>query len=183
MNPNQTWTRACRALERSTGRNCSRNAPWLGWYLGLIFLFVCFSGRQLLAQEDGRWTAKPSDDFRFTTLKVFVESGTQPLAAYQLTLTLAGSDRIVGIEGGESAVFRQPPSYDPQAIDHDRVILAAFSTEPPERLPKGKVLVATIHAKVRRDRSPRVQVKMQTAAGTDGEPIQAQAQVVEGTAK
>jgi hypothetical protein len=83
-----------------------------GWCLGLIL--VCFSGRQLLAQADGGWTTKPGDDFRFTTLKVFVESGTQPLAAYQLTLTLAGSDRIVGIEGGESAVFRQPPSYESQ---------------------------------------------------------------------
>src|SRR5262245_1851632 len=73
----------------------------LRWFLP--FVLVLLSGNLLVAQDDPRWTNKSNDDSRFTTLKVFVDSGSQPLAAYQVSLTLSGSARIVGIEGGESA--------------------------------------------------------------------------------
>ena len=144
-----------------------------------LVLFVCVG---LRAQQDDRWTTKPVGTGSFTTMNVFVESGSRPLAAYQLTLNVAGTDaRIVGIEGGDPGAFEQPPHYDPKAIQHQRVILAAFSTLNPGQLPQGKVRVATIHLQTKNNSTPRINLKLQTAAGADAIPIPAQCRAEERT--
>jgi len=51
---------------------------------------------------------------------------------------------IVGIEGGEHPAFREPPMYDPKAMQHERVIIAAFNTAPSDELPRENAS-ATIH--------------------------------------
>ena len=73
---------------------------------------------------------------RFRTVDIYVDSKQQSVAAYQLEWTTPGGDaKIVGIEGGENPAFKEPPYYDPKAIQHERVILAAFSTANVEALP------------------------------------------------
>ena len=68
-----------------------------------------------------------------------MDSGSTPLAAYQIEFTATnGIARIVGIEGGAHPAFRQPPFYDPKAIQHEHVIIASFSTANAADLPTGK---------------------------------------------
>jgi len=113
-----------------------------------------------------------------------------PLAAYQLEVrpvTTAGiTARIVGIEGGDTAPFIDPPYYDPAALAGDRVILAAYSTA--EQLPKGRFRIARVHVQVTidapepkpgDDAAPKVSVRpnpaytvsLSTAAGAIAQPI------------
>ncbi|MHC4768662.1 MAG: hypothetical protein ACYTEI_08130, partial [Planctomycetota bacterium] len=77
-------------------------------------------------------TAQPlGPSVRFQAVHVSVDTGDEPLAAYQLDLRAATDNvRIVGIEGGAHPAFADPPYYDPAAIQGDRVIIGAFSTVP-----------------------------------------------------
>ena len=79
---------------------------------------------------------------RLVAVDVYVDSGELALAAYQFELR-CDSAEIVGIEGGEPAHFREPPRYDPAALQGGRVVLAAFTTEPDP--PRGRVRVARVH--------------------------------------
>jgi hypothetical protein len=111
---------------------------------------------------------------RFRAVEVFVDSGNTPLAAYQLEFTASGNAKMVGIEGGEQPAFKEPPYYDPQAMQQERVILGAFSTAPAEALPKGKTRVATIHLQSNGDETPRYEVQLKAAATAGGRKISAQ---------
>ena len=63
---------------------------------------------------------------RFRPLHVELEVGARPLAAYQVELVAAEGDaEIVGVEGGHSAGFDQPPYYDPEALAGGRIVLGA----------------------------------------------------------
>jgi hypothetical protein len=109
---------------------------------------------------------------RFIMVELILDSGQQPLAAYQVTLAVTNNGaKIVGIEGGESPAFKEPPYYDPKAIQQERVILAAFSTAPASQLPKGKTRVATVHLQLRGQDSPHCAMEVQVAAGPDGSPV------------
>ena len=108
-------------------------------------------------------------------MDIYVDSGSTPLAAYQLEFAATnGVAKIVGIEGGEPAAFRQPPFYDPKAIQHERVIIASFSTAPANELPSGKTRVATIHYQTTETQPPRFELKLQTAGDARGHRISAQ---------
>jgi hypothetical protein len=107
----------------------------------------------------------------FRTIDIFVDSGRQPLGAYQLEFSAPKkSIRIIGIEGGEHEAFKEPPYYDPKAMQQERVILAAFNTG--KNHPTGKTRVATIHVQVLRPTNYRV--KLDTAADSEGTPISVQ---------
>ena len=80
----------------------------------------------------------------FTAVDVFMDTGPEPLAAFQIEFR-TGGERIVGIEGGQHAAFKEPAHYDPKAMQQNRVILAAFNTATATQLPKGKTRVATLH--------------------------------------
>jgi hypothetical protein len=77
----------------------------------------------------------------------------------------------LGIEGGAHRAFQEPPYYDPVAIQHERVILAAFNTAEPSRLPSGRTRVATIHLRAPAGLTPTFVVRLETAADAGGKPI------------
>ena len=138
------------------------------WLTLVLFGLAAGLLAQQPATEEGR--------IRFAAVDIYVDSGSTPLAAYQLEFAATnGVAKIVGIEGGEPAAFRQPPFYDPKAIQHERVILASFSTAPAAGLPTGKTRVATIHYQTTDTQPPRFELKLQTAGDTQGNKLSAQA--------
>ena len=115
-----------------------------------------------------------ASDVHFRAIDVYVDSGNTPLAAYQLEFSVTNvPTTIVGIEGGSPKAFREPPFYDPKAMQGERVIIAAFSTEAPEHLPSGKTRVATIHIMTTGEARPAFNLKLQTAADPAGKKISA----------
>ncbi len=116
---------------------------------------------------------------RFVPLDIFIDSGDQPLAAYQFELQApAESFAIVGIEGGKHKAFAPPPYYDPAALAHHRVIIAAFNTGPD--LPTGKTRVARIHARIIGEQDPDFELKLTAAASAEGRDIDASITIVQG---
>lgn len=108
--------------------------------------------------------------FRFAAVDVYLDSGPIPLAAWQFELTTGSGDaKIVGVEGGEHPAFKAPPYYDPKALTHSRIIIAAFSTA--ENLPSGKTRVARIHVQISGEPQPKFGVKVIVAADPAGETI------------
>jgi hypothetical protein len=108
-------------------------------------------------------------------MDIFVDSKDKPLAAYQVEFAVTnGIAKIVGIEGGGHPAFAEPPFYDPKAMQHERGIIAAFSTEPAKKLPTGKTLVATIHWEVAAGAELKPELKLQTAADASGNKIPAE---------
>jgi hypothetical protein len=112
----------------------------------------------------------------FCAIDIFVDAGSTPLAAYQLEFADSNQlAKIVGIEGGEHAAFRQPPFYDPKAMQHERVIIASFSTAAAASLPAGKTRVATIHVQIAGIGLPLYKLKLATAGDSQGNKIPARA--------
>ena len=133
----------------------------------LIPLCVMLSALVLSAQE-----VQPTKTIRFRAVDIFVDSKDKPLAAYQLEFTATGGNaKIVGIEGGEHVAFKPAPFYDPKAMQHERVILGAFSTAAADKLPTGKIRVATIHLQTTGEQTIRYEVTIKTAATTNGRKI------------
>lgn len=116
--------------------------------------------------------ANADDGIRFEAVDVFIDSGDQALAAWQLELeSTAKSIEIVGIEGGQHAAFSKPAYYDPQAMRGNRVVLAAFSTA--NDLPRGKTRVARIHVQCEGRNVTEYTTSLVVAADTDGQAIPA----------
>lgn len=137
--------------------------------------FLCFALSALLLSV----AAQPSATSTFRTVDVYVDSGNTPLAAYQVEFrAVNGGVKIVGIEGGEHQAFAQPPFYDPKALQQERAIIAAFSTNAPTALPKGKTRVATMHLLVSPGTEPVLTIELQAAAGASGNRIQADTEAV-----
>jgi len=113
------------------------------------------------------------DTARFEAIDVFVDSDHQRLAAWQLELKSTANDvQIVGIEGGEHPAFKEPPYYDKRAMNNNRVIIAAFSTD--KNLPSGRSRVARIHVQVRGPGARTWISELTTAATADGTRIPAE---------
>jgi hypothetical protein len=117
---------------------------------------------------------------QFLVVDVQVDSGTEPLAAYQLEVfSTNGAVKIVGIEGGEHPAFKQPPYYDPAAMQRDHVILGAFNTAAAGQLPSGAVRVASIHVMMAGNVNPNFSARIETAATTEGRQIPVQISIKE----
>jgi hypothetical protein len=116
----------------------------------------------------------------FRAIDVFVDSGNQALAAYQLTFVGTNSVKIVGIEGGEHSAFAEPPYYDPNAMQSDRVVIGAFNTS--GDLPSGRTRVATIHVQTLSGRAT-YKVEMNGSAAADGKQIKVRAEAEERNGK
>ena len=116
---------------------------------------------------------------RFEAVDVFIDSGRQPLAAWQFELTARGADaKIVGLEGGEHPAFQDPPYYDPAALkEGNRIIIAAFNTG--KDLPAGRTRVARVHLRVVGG-EPDYIVELQAAGSADGKRIEAEATTAKG---
>ena len=121
-----------------------------------------------------------SDRVRFGVVDVFVDSGAEALAVWQVEMkAVAGDVKIVGIESGGHAAYKDPPFYDPAAMMGGRVILGAYSLDD-EALPAGKTRVARVHVRVGGDVKPEYEVKLVVAAAKAGKPIAAKVMVAEG---
>ena len=133
---------------------------------------VCAYGQQTPDTAVGDLATK------FQAIDIFVDSGEQQLAAYQLAVS---SDshviRIVGIEGGEPIAFREPPFYDPKSLQQDTTILASFSID--DQLPSGRFRLARIHveydvaAEADDSNEPTYLTELVVAANSDGQNIDA----------
>jgi hypothetical protein len=136
----------------------------------LIVIWLCALAAPLFAQRPG--VEEPR--VHFCAVDVYVDATNAPLAAYQLEFAATnGVAKIVGIEGGEAPAFREAPFYDPKAMQRERVIIAAFSTESTDHLPSGKTRVATIHLQISGADAPAFEVKLKTAADSNGNKIAA----------
>jgi hypothetical protein len=115
---------------------------------------------------------------QFRAIDIFIDSKSRPLAAYQLEFKpIKGDVKIVGIEGGEHEKFSSPPYYDPQAMQQERVIIAAFSTAPLSSLPTGRTRIATIHVQIVGDSEPEFVVAPSVLATSQGKAIEADVEV------
>ena len=146
----------------------------------LLFLAIALSHYPLSSLSHAQENAPSPQPIRFRAVDVFVDSSEKPLAAYQLEVTATdGEAKIAGIEGGEHPAFKQPPFYDPKAIQQERVILAAFNTAAADKLPTGKTRVATLHFQTKGEQPPHYTVKIETGATINGEKINVTASVTE----
>ena len=132
--------------------------------LALAILFALLCGNSFAQSSDTNAT------IRFDAVDVFVDSQDKAVAAYQLEFAVTnGVAKIVGIEGGEHPAFREAPLYDPKAMQHERVVIAAFSTD--KQLPSGKTRMATIHLQVSGDTTPQLDLRLQVIADANGKKI------------
>jgi len=113
----------------------------------------------------------------FQTLDIYLDPQGTPLGAYQFELTEAdGRMTVVGLENGEHPAFAQPPFYDESAVAAgraDRVIAAAYSLRPPERLPTSRTRVCTVHMQLTGSAAPSYQLTLIAAGNAEGRPIPA----------
>ena len=142
--------------------------------LRLFIAILFFAGNAAIGQEPVRGT--------FRAVDLFMDSGNQPLAAYQLSFTAADA-KIVGIEGGEHVAFAEPPYYDPKAMQNNRVVVAAFNTAGSEQLPRGRTRIATIHIQTSSNIAGRYDLKVKAAATPAGESIPVRAEAIERNAR
>jgi len=121
---------------------------------------------------------------QFSTLALEIDSSDAELAGWQLRATFADPDtRIVGIEGGTAAAYRDAPHYDPRALKGGEIILAALGApRPPARVPTDPaqpmtaartMSVAVLHIEHATGRTPRLQVIELIAVGSDVEAMPA----------
>jgi len=146
-------------------------------FAALLLVVLCMA-LPTLAQEG----TEEAEGVRFAAVDVYVDSGRRPLAAYQFELkATVGNVKIVGIEGGEHAAFKEPPYYDPAALTRQRIVIAAFNTG--EDLPTGRTRVARVHVRVAGTIEPEYAVELEAAASPDGKRISATATCEQGEAK
>ena len=151
------------------GKRGTQNAECGIARLNVLVLVVAGLAIVALTLVAVRLHAQDAAGVRFSAVDVYIDSGEQPIAAYQLTFTATrGAVKIVGIEGGDHPAFKEAPYYDPLAIQQERAILAAFNTAGVEQLPKGRTRVATVHVQVRGTKEPVYTVKFETAANHEG---------------
>jgi hypothetical protein len=104
------------------------------WMVGLV--------GQGVPQEAGA----PGLAMRFAALDVMIDTGPVGLGSYQVDMKALEGVKVVGVEGGESAAFREAPFYDPAALmEGERIVIASFSMAGAEQLPRGQVRVARVH--------------------------------------
>ncbi len=141
------------------------------------YMVICLVAISLilafLYAEAGQAATKVGPKVRFAPLHIFLDSGSQPLAAFQFELkATAGQIKIVGVEGGEHKAFKEAPYYDPAALANDRIIIAAFNTG--SELPKGRTRIATIHLQIIGDAEPDYELKLVVAGDADAKEIPAE---------
>lgn len=112
---------------------------------------------------------------QFAVLDVYIDSQDQALAAWQFELTDANNHmQVVGVESGEHGSFAKVPVYDRDVVDQgqaERIIVANFSLDSTQALPKGVSRIASIHVRV--DGEPNYQLRLVNAGNADGVSIPA----------
>jgi hypothetical protein len=127
----------------------------------------------VLARQSQQQYATAGPKTSFTTLDIYIDSGSRSLAAYQFEMKAAsGKIEIVGVEGGQHPAFKEPPYYDPAALAKDRIIIAAFSTG--KDLPTGRTKIATVHLQIIGNVQPAYKLDLKVSADADGKDIPAE---------
>ncbi len=123
-----------------------------------------------------------TNNVRFTPVAIYIDSGDKPLAAYQFELkATVGRIKIVGVEGGSHAAFKDAPYYDPAALANDHIIIAAFNTG--TDLPTGRTRIATVHLQITGDAEPQYELNLMAAANAEGQNIPAKLTLEAGETK
>ncbi len=144
-----------------------------------VVLIALLIGTQFAGYPPAPAAQLPDGGARFEHLDVYVDAGEQPLAAYQFELAAeVGDAKIVGLEGGEHPAFQSPPYYDPAALMHNRVIVAAFNTG--LDLPRGRTRVARLHVQITGDRQPEFAIRLDAAGNAAGVRIPASVSIGKG---
>jgi hypothetical protein len=146
-----------------------KRSPWhtWRWMLGVLLL-LCVSA--VRGAEDAG-AEKPA---KFVAMDVLLDTGAQALGAYQIEIN-AGKAVLVGVEGGEG-VYADAPFYDPAALAHGRVVVAAFHVG--GDLPHGKMRIARVHWALPEGAAPEVTGKLVVATDGAGNQIHTSVQVV-----
>ena len=122
---------------------------------------------------------------RFAPVHIYLDSGRPGgpgLAAYQFELkATTGRIKIVGVEGGEHAAFKEAPYYDPAALAKDRIIIAALNTG--RDLPRGRTRIATVHLQILGAAEPEYELDLTVAADADGRELRADLDIERGETK
>jgi hypothetical protein len=179
------WSAASDSLECGVATSSRYRIP-MCWVLLIVFDF-CLMAFALAQDDSTSMSQRPAasieteitgpDDVaegavRFEAVDVFLDSGSESLAAWQVELRSTDEDvEIVGIEGGEHPAFAEPPYYDPRAMNQRRVILAALDTG--SDLPIGRSRVARIHVQVKGPGSRVWHSEVTTSANAEGQRIPA----------
>ena len=136
----------------------------------------------LTATQVARAVRPTEPRVRFAPVHIYLDSGDKPLAAYQFELkATTGRIKIVGVEGGEHAAFKEAPYYDPAALAKDRIIIAAFNTG--RDLPRGRTRIATVHLQILGDAEPEYELDLTVAADADGRKLPAKLTLERGEVK
>jgi hypothetical protein len=114
---------------------------------------------------------------RFVAMDLFINPHGEALAAYQVEITAPAGVKIVGVEGGEHPEFRKAPYYDPKGIQHERLIVAAFSVADASKLPAAPTRVLTVHLECETD--PKLETNLKVAANARGQKINVEARLIE----
>ena len=88
---------------------------------------------------------------RFEAVPVFLDPKGRGLAGYQFELSADNAElRVVGLENGDHPAFATPPYFDPAAVaaGGDRIVVAAYTVEPPDALPSARVRVTSVMVEV-----------------------------------
>jgi len=85
----------------------------------LMLAFALLGAVAPTERTENPWIAEPStQSVRFATVDIRIDPKNHPLAAYQLEVTADSPNvKLAGVEGGEHAAFREPPYYDPAALN------------------------------------------------------------------
>jgi hypothetical protein len=140
--------------------------------LTLVSLVLLSAGAMPVDPDYDRPPVPSTAPITFAYADITIDPAGTPLAAYQVEFTGdANRVKLVGIEGGDAAAFKNPPYYDPAALNHHRVILAAFNTG--ADLPKQAFRAVRLHLQITGTETPKCQVKLIVAAAADGLKIPA----------
>lgn len=113
------------------------------------------------------------------TLDVFVDSGDQPLAAWQLEVHAPATElTLIHVAGGTHPAFQQRPYYyvDAGPLHGRRIQLAAWSVD--RNLPVGRSRVARLQVQLPQTATPVWSPELTAAAASDGRRIPAEVSIV-----
>lgn len=111
----------------------------------------------------------------FAVFDIYLDSGAEPVAAYQLKISdERAAVKILSVEGGEHSAFSDPPKFDAKAIQRDVIKIAAFSLNGRAQLPTGRTRIASLHVEIGPGLTPEWIATVQAAAGPGGAKISTQ---------
>lgn len=114
----------------------------------------------------------------FAVFDVYVDSRGEPLAAYQVKISDQNAAiKIVSVEGGKHPSYTEAPKFDPKAIQRNVIKIAAFSVDRREKLPTGRVRVASLHVEIGPGLTPAWKAVVETAARPGGGKIKAEVSI------